>query len=135
MCAKSLPSCPTVCNPMDCSPSDFSVHGILQASIPEWIAMPSSRRHSWPKGLRRCLLRLLHWQVCSLSLVPPGKPRIMYNKAKSISVCNGGQFKASHKNSWSRKRCPLLPVLFNITLQILTVITVINCSFYKKWGT
>ena len=36
-------SCPTLCDPMDCSPSGSSVHGILQARIPEWVAMPSSR--------------------------------------------------------------------------------------------
>ena len=34
---------PTLCNPMDCSPPGSSVHGILQAGILEWAAMPSSR--------------------------------------------------------------------------------------------
>ena len=34
-------SCPTLCDPMDCSPPDSSVHGILQAGILEWVAMPS----------------------------------------------------------------------------------------------
>ena len=33
VCAKSLQSCPTLCDPMDCSLSGFSVHGILQARI------------------------------------------------------------------------------------------------------
>ena len=37
--AKLLQSCPTLCNPMDCSPSGFSVHGILQARILEWVAI------------------------------------------------------------------------------------------------
>ena len=46
MCAKLLQSCLTVCDPMDCSPPGSSVHGILQASILEWIAMPSSRGSS-----------------------------------------------------------------------------------------
>ena len=32
-------SCPTLCNPMDCSPPGFSVHGILQARILEWVAI------------------------------------------------------------------------------------------------
>ena len=32
----------TVCNPMDYSPPCFSIHGILQARILEWVAMPSS---------------------------------------------------------------------------------------------
>ena len=43
VCAKSLPACPTLCDPMDCSPPGFSVHRILQAGILEWLAIPSSR--------------------------------------------------------------------------------------------
>ena len=39
----------TVCNPMDCSPSGSSVHGILQARILEWIAIPFSRESSRPR--------------------------------------------------------------------------------------
>ena len=39
--------CLTLCDPMDCSPPGSSVHGILQARILEWVAMPSSRRSSW----------------------------------------------------------------------------------------
>ena len=41
-CAKSLQSCLTLCDPMDCSPPGSSVHGILQARTLEWVAMPSS---------------------------------------------------------------------------------------------
>ena len=32
-------SCPTLCDPMDCSPAGSSVHGILQARIMEWVAI------------------------------------------------------------------------------------------------
>ena len=42
-CAKSLQSYRTLCNPMNCSPPGSSDHGILQARILEWVAMPSSR--------------------------------------------------------------------------------------------
>ena len=35
--------CLILCDPMDCSPPGFSVHGILQARILEWIAIPFSR--------------------------------------------------------------------------------------------
>ena len=42
-------SCPTLCNPMDCSPPGSSVHGILQARILEWVAISFSRRSSWPR--------------------------------------------------------------------------------------
>ena len=37
--AKSPQSCPTLCDPMDCSPPGFSVHGILQARTLEWAAI------------------------------------------------------------------------------------------------
>ena len=33
-------SCPTLCNPMNCSPPGSSVHGILQARILEWVVIP-----------------------------------------------------------------------------------------------
>ena len=36
-------SCPTLYDPMDCSPQGSSVHGILQARILEWVAMPFSK--------------------------------------------------------------------------------------------
>ena len=41
--------CPTLCNLMDCSPPASSVHRILQARIPEWIASFYSRGSSWPR--------------------------------------------------------------------------------------
>ena len=39
-------SCLTLCNPLDCSPPGFSVHGIFQARILEWGAISFSRRSS-----------------------------------------------------------------------------------------
>ena len=73
--AKSLQSCLTLCDPMDNSPPSSSVHGILQAKIPEYVAMPSSRRCSQLReGSNPSLLCLLRWQVGSSLLVPPGKP-------------------------------------------------------------
>ena len=69
--------CPTLCNPMD-----YTVHGILQARILEWVAFPFFSRSSQPRNqtqvshiARAQLLCLLHWQVASLPLVPTGKPR------------------------------------------------------------
>ena len=51
MHAKSLQSCLTLCNYMDYSLPDSSVHRILQAGIPEWVTMPFSRGSSRPKNL------------------------------------------------------------------------------------
>ena len=36
-------SCPILCNPMDCRLSGFSIHGIFQARVLEWIAISFSR--------------------------------------------------------------------------------------------
>ena len=47
--AQLLQLCPTLCDPMGCSLSGSSVHGILQARILEWVAMPSSGGSSQPK--------------------------------------------------------------------------------------
>ena len=46
VCAKSLQSCLTLSDPMDCSLLGSFVHGILQARVLEWVALPSSRGSS-----------------------------------------------------------------------------------------
>ena len=47
--AKSLQSYLTLCHPMDCNLPGTSGHGILQASILDWVAMSSSRESSPPR--------------------------------------------------------------------------------------
>ena len=59
MRAKSLQSCPTLCHPMDCSLPGSSVHGILQARILDWVALPSSREIFPTQGSHPCLFCLL----------------------------------------------------------------------------
>ena len=49
VCAQSLQSCLTFCNPMACSPPGSSVHGIFLARKLVWVAMPSSRILSQPR--------------------------------------------------------------------------------------
>ena len=49
LCAKSLQSCSTLCDPMDSSPPGSSFHGILQARILQWVAISSSRGSSRPR--------------------------------------------------------------------------------------
>ena len=93
--AKSLQSCLTLCDPMDCSPPGSSVHGILQARILEWVAIPSPgdlpnpgikpRSPSAP-ALQADSLPLSHWVAAAKSLQscltlcdsidgsPPGSP-------------------------------------------------------------
>ena len=45
--------CPTLCDPMDCSPPGSSMHGIFQARVLEWVAISFSRGSSWPKDRTR----------------------------------------------------------------------------------
>ena len=61
-------SCPTVCDPLDCSPQGSSVHGILQARILEWVAIFLLQGIFLTQGLNLPSLHLGHWQVNSLLL-------------------------------------------------------------------
>ena len=51
--AKSLQLCPTLCDPMDCSLPGFSIQGILQARILQWVTISFSRGSSWPRDRTR----------------------------------------------------------------------------------
>ena len=53
--AKSLQSCPTLCDPIDSSPAGSSVPGILQARILEWVAISFSNACMHAKSLQSCL--------------------------------------------------------------------------------
>ena len=90
MHAKLLQLCLTLANPM--KPSVSSVHGIFQARILEWVAMPSSRGSSRPRVRTRVSLSLLHWQASSLSLAPIGKLRqtwIRPNSGNGVEIIVG----------------------------------------------
>ena len=49
-CAKSLQSCPTLFDPMDCSLPGSTIHGILPARMLEWLVFSSSRGSSQPRN-------------------------------------------------------------------------------------
>ena len=77
--AKSLQSCPTLHDPMDCSPPGSSVHGIFQARVLEWVAIAFSRIHVY--------LWLIHVDVC----------RNQHNIIKQLSF----NFKKTRIPSWA----------------------------------
>ena len=52
-CCLATKSCPALCDPMDCIPPGSSVHGILQARILVWVAIPFPRGSSQLKDLRQ----------------------------------------------------------------------------------
>ena len=78
-------SCLTLCNPMDCSLSGSSVHGIFQARVLEWIAISFSRGSSQPRNWTRvsrivsrhlniCFNRQLIDLVRNILFLPNGNP-------------------------------------------------------------
>ena len=67
MHAKSLQLCPILCDPMDCRPSGSSVHGILQARILEWVAMPAACE-SFRLGDWTCI-SYVSWSIYSLVFI------------------------------------------------------------------
>ena len=66
-------SCPTPYNPIDCTLSGSSVHGILHARGLEWVAVPSSRRSS-PPGDQTCVFCISRIPGEFFSTAPLGKP-------------------------------------------------------------
>ena len=73
-CAKSLQSCPTLCNPIS-SPPGFSVHVILQARILAWLLFPSPEDLPNP-GIEPKPLKAPAMQVDSLPLSHQGSPKM-----------------------------------------------------------
>ena len=69
--AKSLQSCPTLCDPIDGSPPGSPVSGILQARIPEWIGISFSEHLPYP-GIEPGFPTL---ETDGLTSEPPGKPK------------------------------------------------------------
>ena len=66
-------SCPTLCDPMDCSPPGSSVHGIFQARVLKWVAISSSRGSSQPRD-QTCISCISHFADKFFTAEPPGKP-------------------------------------------------------------
>ena len=97
MHTQSLQSCLTSCNPVGRSQPGFCVHGILQARILEWVALPSSRGFSQPKDQTHASLCFLHWQVGSLPLAPPGK----LHQAGTILKLYSSHIAQGTKRCWS----------------------------------
>ena len=76
--AKSLHSCPTLCNPIDCSLPGSSAHGFLQAEILEWVAMSSFRESSPPRDRTQ----ISHRAGGFFPAEPVGKPGTQLSSSK-----------------------------------------------------
>ena len=82
---RQCPKCPTLCNPIDCSPPGSSVYRIFQARILGWVAIYSSRGSSQPRDqtLISCVSSisrqvLYHW--CHLGSLNSGSDTIQNHR-------------------------------------------------------
>ena len=90
MCAQS---CPTLCKPMDCNLPGSSVHGILQARLLAWVAIPFSRGPSksmFPASAHRFF-----------STKPPGKPVISTGRSKEMERSHDDSCGLGLADKWS----------------------------------
>ena len=79
--AKSLQSCPTLCDPIDGSPPGFAVPGILQARTLEWVAISFSNTWKWKvkvKSLSRVQLSATPWTAAYQASPSMGSSRQKY---------------------------------------------------------
>ena len=79
--AKSLQSCPTLCDPIDGSPLGFPIPGILQARTLEWVAISFSNTWKWKmkvKSLSRVWLLVTPWAAAYRAPLPMGFSRQEY---------------------------------------------------------
>ena len=81
-------SCTTLCNPIDCSPPGSSVHGILQARILEWVAIPSSRLFRYIQPQIKCNSHF-SLAICggtNLTVVKPSSQDTRQDRKKIIAL-------------------------------------------------
>ena len=138
LCCVQLLSRVWLYNLMDCSPPGSPIHGILQARILEWVAMPSSRGSSQPRGQTQGLLHC-RWILYHLS--HQGSPIILewaaYPFSKGSSwprnqtrvSCIAGRF----FTSWATREAQYCQTNNKTKLPELMTTPFISCSGRKSW--
>ena len=95
----------TLCNPMDLSPPDSSVHGILQARILEWVVMPSSKGSSQSKNETH-----ISWVFCTAgrfcTAEPPGKSHESWFSSVQFTRSVVSDSLQPHESQHARPPCP-----------------------------
>ena len=112
MCALSVQSCSTPCDPIACSPPGSSVHGTLQARILGWVAISSSKGSSQP-GIEPVSLASPALAGRFFNTEPPGKPMGMFMASQIFfRDTNKSCFEGSWWNIFTALNFLFLPVSF-----------------------
>ena len=102
--AKSLQSCPTLCDPIDCSPPGSSIPGFLKAVTREWVSIFFSDAWKWKvkvKSLGRVRLLATPWIAAYQA-----PPSMGFFQAR---VLEWGAISFSRGSAWPRDTNPGLP--------------------------
>ena len=109
--AKSLQSCPTLCDPIDSSPPGSPIPGILQARTLEWVAISFSNAWKWKvkvKSLSRVRLLATPWTAAHQAPPSMGFSRQEYWSGVPLPSPNG--ILLSHKKEWNNATCSNMDV-------------------------
>ena len=101
--AKSLQSCPTLCDPIDGSPPGSSIPGILQARALEWVAISFSNAWKWRvkvKSLSRVWLLVTPWTAAHQAPPPMGFSRQEFWSGVPLPSPHNSGFENIHKVLW-----------------------------------
>ena len=101
---KVAQSCLTLCNP-----TDYRVHGILQARILEWVAFPFSRGSSQPRDWTQ----VSHWQADSLPAFPEPQGSLSLLEWVSYPFSSG----SSWPRNWTGVSCHCKWILYQLNYQ------------------
>ena len=118
--AKSLQSCPTLCDPIDSSSPGSSIPGILQARTLEWVAISFSNAWKWKvkvKSLSCVRLFTTPWTAAYQAPPSMGFSRQEYWSGVPLPSPNNG---------WQKAKCLWYSCFSIISLQIISLHKIIN---------
>ena len=113
--AEAIPACPALCNPMDHRPPGSSVHGILQARILEWVAIPPPGDLPDP-GIKPESLRFPALAGGFFTTSPPVKPSTyLYHGTIARSPNNLTESEGQESSNTAIQPSARIPAGFSVT--------------------
>ena len=122
-CCLIAQSCLNLCDPKDCSPPSPSIHGILQARILEWVAIPFSRGSSRPRD-QTCVSC-----IGRLTAGSPGKPFTWDLSLRLSYFLQKNQKKIRREGALSFLHLPPVTPLSPVPWVPVPCLLSIGCSF------